>query len=403
MGSSTSVEVAVIGGGPAGLTAAIALASAGIETAVVSRRSTEVDNRTTALLVTSVAALTALDVWETCAQHAAALRRLRLIDDTKRLLRAPEVLFDAAEIGLDAFGFNIENQHLLAALEARIAQQGARLTRIDDIARHIVIGDAQARVELSGGATIAARLLVAADGARSLCRQVAGIPVRCETHPQAALTVNFCHTRPHRDTSTEFHTESGPVTQVPLKSARSSLVYVVRPHEADRLTRLDGPTLSDLVEQRLHSILGTVSVEAGRGLFRLRRQIAERFAGERIALVGEAAHVIPPIGAQGLNLGLRDAAALAELIVAEHRRGQDVGDARVLARYDAERRGDVRSRATAVDLLNRSLLSDFLPVHGLRGLGLFLLERVGPLRRALMREGVAPTLAEPRLMRGEAL
>jgi 2-octaprenyl-6-methoxyphenol hydroxylase len=144
-------------------------------------------------------------------------------------------------------------------------------------------------------------------------------------------------------------------------------------------------------------------MEPGRGVFPLAMETAERFAANRVALAGEAAHLIPPIGAQGLNLGLRDAAAIGELVVAAHRRGEDIGEDALLDRYDALRRADVKSRTLAVDLLNRTLLSDFLPVQGARGLGLLLIDRIGPLRRAVLREGVAPAVSQPRLMRGEAL
>jgi 2-octaprenyl-6-methoxyphenol hydroxylase len=137
-------------------------------------------------------------------------------------------------------------------------------------------------------------------------------------------------------------------------------------------------------------------------VFPLAVEAAQSFGRDRIALVGEAAHVIPPIGAQGLNLGLRDAATIAELAVEARHAGQDVGAREVLARYDCMRRRDVTNRTVAVDMLNRSLLSDFLPVQGARGFGLYLLDRIAPLRRAVMREGVEPA-AQPRLMRGEAL
>jgi 2-octaprenyl-6-methoxyphenol hydroxylase len=149
-------------------------------------------------------------------------------------------------------------------------------------------------------------------------------------------------------------------------------------------------------------MLGKMSVEAGRAVFPLAVETAQSFGRDRIALVGEAAHVIPPIGAQGLNLGLRDAATIAELVAEARRQPRDVGSSELLGRYDRMRQTDVTSRTVAVDVLNRSLLSDFLPVQGARGLGLYLLDRIGPLRRAVMREGVEPT-AQPRLMRGEAL
>jgi 2-octaprenyl-6-methoxyphenol hydroxylase len=400
--TSVTAEVVVVGGGPAGLTAAIALAGAGIETALVATAPAFHDNRTTALLASSVTALETLGVWQACASEAAPLRRMRIVDDTARLFRAPEVCFDAGEIGLAAFAYNIENRHLIAALESR-ARATPGLTLIVAKADKVTIGDADVAIRLNDGRQIAARLAIGADGRRSLCRAAAGIETESRSYPQTALTFNLAHARPHHDTSTEFHTESGPFTLVPLPGLRSSLVFVVRPAEAPALTTLAGAALATEIERRSHSLLGKVTSEAGRGVFPLAAEVARSFGRNRIALIGEAAHVMPPIGAQGLNLGLRDAATIAELVVAAHRDGGDVGSQEVTARYEHMRRADVMSRSLAVDLLNRSLLSDFLPLQGARGLGLYLLDRIGPLRRALMREGVTPSASQPRLMRGEAL
>ena len=393
-------EVAVVGGGPAGLTAAIALAAAGVETALISKAPPR-DNRTTALLSGSVAALDALGVWPLCRADAAPLAAIRLIDDTARLLRAPEVLFEAAEIGLEAFGHNIENRHLIAALDRRAAGL-PQLARIDAAVATVEPGDADVTIRLDDGSSIAARLVVGADGRKSLCRAAAAIETEHRSYPQAALTLNLAHSRPHRGVSTEFHTETGPFTLVPLPGLRSSLVCVVDPDEAEQLRTLDAPALSAEIERRAHSILGKVAVEDARGVFPLAIETAQSFGRNRIALVGEAAHVIPPIGAQGLNLGLRDAATIGELVVEARRGSADVGAAELLAQYDRMRRLDVTSRTVAVDVLNRSLLTDFLPVQGARGFGLYLLDRIAPLRRAVMREGVEPA-APPRLMRGEAL
>jgi 2-octaprenyl-6-methoxyphenol hydroxylase len=400
--SGRSVEVAIVGGGPVGLTAAIALAGAGIETALVAKPSGAPDNRTTALLASSVTALDTLGVWQQCRADSAPLRVMRIIDDTGRLLRAPEVHFAAAEIGLDAFGYNIENRFLLAALDAR-ARALPSLIFIEDEAQSVAIEDTEVTVKLKHGNPLAARLAIGADGRRSLCRQAAGIATDGRRYRQTALTFNLGHRRPHQDSSTEFHTETGPFTLVPLPGARSSLVLVVDPEEAARIAALPERELASEIERRSHSILGLVEPEPGRGAFPLAIETARRFAVARVALVGEAAHLLPPIGAQGLNLGLRDAAAIGELVVAARRNGGDVGAADLAERYDASRRADVTSRAFAVDLLNRSLLSDLLPLQGARGLSLFLMERIGPLRRAIMREGVAPAAAQPRLMRGEAL
>ncbi|HXF89234.1 MAG TPA: UbiH/UbiF family hydroxylase [Xanthobacteraceae bacterium] len=396
----THVDVAVVGAGLAGLTAAIALASAKVATALVGRRAAE-DHRSTALLAGSVAALEALDAWAACRAHAAPLRRLRIIDDTDRLIRAPEVKFDASEIGLEAFGHCIENRHLVAALEAR-ARELPALLRIEGDAREVRIGVRRVDIDCDGGA-VSASLAVGADGRRSLCRAAAGIDVHERKYPQAALTFTVRHTRPHGDTSTEFHRATGPFTLVPLPGNRSSVVWVLDGAAAARLSELDDVSLAEDAERKAHSILGRFEIEDGRSFFPLAAATARQFARNRVALIGEAAHLVPPIGAQGLNLGLRDAATIAELVVAAQRAGADLGGMELLQRYDAARRADVGSRSFAIDVLNRTLLSDFLPLQGARGIGLYLIDRVGPLRRALMREGIQPAAFQPRLMRGERL
>jgi 2-octaprenyl-6-methoxyphenol hydroxylase len=395
-------DVVVIGGGPAGLTAAIALAAAGVDTAVVARPQSGPDHRTSALWSGSVTALETLGVWPRCREHAAELRVIRLIDDTARLVRAPEVRFDAEEIGLRAFGWNIANANLLTALAAR-ARELATLTLIEDEAESVVIGEDMVTVRLRNKGVIDARLAVGADGRNSLCRTAAGIGTDSSAYPQTALTCNLAHSRPHEGISTEFHTQRGPFTLVPLPGDRSSLVFVTDPTEAPCLFALDDAELAAEIERRSHSILGRITLAPGRGIFPLRVETARQFASHRVTLVGEAAHVLPPIGAQGLNLGLRDAATVAELVAQAHRDGGDTGARELTARYDRMRRADVASRRFAVDLLNRSLLSDFLPLQGARGLGPYLVDRIGPLRRALMREGVMPVASQPRLMRGEAL
>jgi len=339
-----------------------------------------------------------LGIWDACLPYAAPLVSIRIIDDTRRLFRAPEVMFTATEIGLAAFGYNIENRHLIAALQQHAAQLNIR--RISAPALAVASGYANATVRLAD-AELSARLIVGADGQHSLCRAAARIDTNRRAYPQTALTLNLAHTRPHHDAATEFHTESGPFTLVPLPGRRSSLVGVLDPVRAAALFAMADAELSTEIERRAHSLFGKMAVEPGRGLFALAVETAQAFARDRIALVGEAAHVVPPIGAQGLNLGLRDAATLAEVVADARRAGADVGSPAVLSRYEAQRRADVTSRKIAIDLLNRSLLTDFFPVHGARGLSLFLVDRIGPLRRALMREGVVPAASQPRLMRGE--
>jgi 2-octaprenyl-6-methoxyphenol hydroxylase len=396
-----TAEAAVVGGGPSGLIAALALAAAGVETVLVAPPAGP-DRRTTALLDSSVRVLEALGVWPKLLPHAAPLAHLRLVDATRRLLRAPEVKFDAAEIGLEAFGFNIENERLREALHAAVNE--TRKLRI--VAAAVTALSPEARsVELRHpGGIERVQLVAAADGRDSICRKAAGIAMQRREFPQTALALNLRHARPHGSVSTEFHTESGPFTLVPLPGKRSSLVCVVEPEEAHALLRLDDTALAREIERRAHSILGRMEIDGGRGVFPLSMEIAACFAGRRIALVGEAGHVLPPIGAQGLNLGIRDAATLAELVADARRAGEDIGGDQVLSAYDRRRRADVRSRALAVELMNRSLLTNFLPVHALRGFGLELAARFGFIRRRLMREGLGPhEEAAPRLARGEAL
>jgi 2-octaprenyl-6-methoxyphenol hydroxylase len=399
---SVNPTAIVVGGGPVGLTAAIALAQGGVATVLAGKRPARADNRTTALLAASVTAFETLGVWPLCATHAAPLKIMRIVDDTGRLWRAPEVKFDCAEIDLEAFGQNIENRHLVAALEQH-ASTLPNLRLIEDDVTGVSPQTYAVTVTLKSGESLSASLVVGADGKNSLCRKAADIGFDTREYKQVALTVCLKHSRPHRDSSTEFHTPSGPFTLVPLPGTRSSLVWVLDPHRADEIAELDDATLSAEIERAAHSILGKIEVEPGRGLFPLSAATARTFAANRIALIGEAAHVIPPIGAQGLNLGLRDAATIGELAAQAQRDGNDVGGAPVLAAYDKMRRTDVGSRTLAIDLLNRTLLTDFLPVQGMRGIGLYMLDRIGPLRRAAMREGIAPGSSQPRLMRGEAI
>jgi 2-octaprenyl-6-methoxyphenol hydroxylase len=388
--ASATFDVVVVGGGPAGLAAAIAAAQTGAHTALIARRAPYADNRTTALLGGSVDLLARLQVWSRCMDQAAALHTMRLVDDTNRLVRAPEVRFCCAEIGLDEFGFNIENRLLVGALEQR-ADELTGLTRFDDEADIISPQETEVTIRTVQGKSISGRLVAGADGRHSLCREAAGITVRRRELNQAALTFNLSHSRPHRNVSTEFHTRHGPCVFVPLPGDRCSVVWVASPREAERLMALSDEELSKAAEKQSHSILGVVCVEPGRHLFPLAIEQPRQFATDRVALVGEAAHVIPPIGAQGLNMGLRDAADLAEIVRQAMEAGEDPGSPRLLIRYDATRRPDIASRTFAIDLANRSLLSELLPVQTLRAAAMHLIGSIGPLRRLAMREGLAPS------------
>lgn len=383
-------QAAVVGGGPAGLATAIALAQAGVSTALVARRSPYADNRTTALLGGSVDFLQSLDVWQRCSADAAPLRVMRLVDDTRRLIRSPEVKFSSDEIGMETFGYNIENRLLMVAMEDRAAELPS-LVRIDDEAQSVVTDESSVTITTRQGQSLSAGLVAGADGRHSLCREAAGIGVKRRELNQSALTLNIAHARPHHDCSTEFHTESGPCVFVPLPGQRSSIVWVVRPDEAERLKALDDDQLALALEKQSHSILGKVTIAPGRHVFPLAIETPDRLAASRIVLVGESAHVIPPIGAQGLNMGLRDAADLTNIVSDALSMGSDPGADDVLQRYARARRADVFSRTFAVDMANRTLLSDFLPAQSLRAAGMHVLNAIGPIRRFAMREGLSPS------------
>lgn len=404
-------DIAVVGAGAAGLAASLCFAREGLSVCLIGSPEARRDGRTVALLDGSVKLLRALGVWDAVQQVAAPLEVMRLIDDTANLFRAPIVSFNAGEIGLDAFGWNVENTELVEILHAA-ARNTSGLTIIGAQALAAATQDIwtpgshdpgsedhRISVTLSSGGPILASLLVAADGRNSRLREGAGIGTRRWTYPQSALTTILAHDRDHRETSTEFHTRHGPFTLVPLPGRRSSLVWVTQPRAADELMQLGDEELAAAIERQAQSILGRMRLDGPRGLVPMSGLSVERFAADRLALVGETAHVFPPIGAQGLNLGLRDVAALRDCVVAARARGTDLGGREMLAAYESGRRLDVGLRTAAVDALNRTLLADMLPADFLRGAGLRLLSTIGPLRRIVMREGLAPRIGTPQLMR----
>ena len=379
-------EVAVIGGGLAGMIAAIALARGGRSVALVAPVAAREDRRTTALMDQSIRFLDRLTLWDKLRSAAAPLTSMRIIDGTDRLLRAPTTTFRAAEVGLNAFGYNFPNKALTDILEAATAGEG-NISRFTDMAESIEISAERVSITLAGGETFPADFAVGADGRGSKLREKAGIDVRNWSYPQSAMVLNFAHSLPHQNISSEFHTKHGPFTQVPLPGSRSSLVWVQDPAEAAARMELPLAELGRLVEAQMQSMLGKVDVEEGVQLWPLSGMMARRFGKGRIALIGEAAHVFPPIGAQGLNLSLRDIMALVDILCdrAELPVPADAGDS-----FDRKRRADIMTRTASVDLLNRSLLSDFLPVQMLRAAGLHILSAIPPLRNLVMREGIEP-------------
>ncbi len=377
-------DIAVVGPGPVGAMAALMAARKGLSTVLIGPAAPRKDGRTVALMDASWRMIAEAGVADRLAAVSAPLDVMRLVDDTGSLFRRPPTEFRASEIGLDQFGWNVEtfalSEALLGAIDAQtsIARAPAALTAA-------LFEDGTARLTLEDGREITARLVVGSDGRASRVRAEAGIGAEEWRYPQAALTTIVRHGRDHRNVSTEFHTRSGPCTTVPLPGRRSSIVWMMDPAAAERHMAMDDIALAAAIERQIHSILGQLTVDGPRGLTPMGGLSVSRFTAHRAALIGEAAHVFPPIGAQGLNLGMRDVAALLDAVSAG-----DPGDAAGLARYERSRSGDVRSRTAAVDALNRSLLSGLLPVDFARGLGLLAIETIAPLRRLVMRQGLAP-------------
>lgn len=380
-------DIAVVGGGLAGLVAALTLAGLG-RSVVLFAPPRPPDRRTTAILGDSVDALRAVGVWSDLEAQSAPLRAIRVVDATGRLGRAPEVRFDAEELGLEAFGYNVPNEAMLAALDVAVARSAVR---------HVVSAvsgfePAVDGLRLTGanGVRITARLVVGADGRGSPTRSAAGIALRSRTRRQAALVADFRHELPHDDTSTEFHTTHGPFTLVPLPGRRSALVWVNETAEAERIAALPAEALAETVEAKASSILGAMTLDGRAQVIALSSAAAARYAADRVVLIGEAAHVVPPIAAQGFNLAIGDIRTLAALIETA---GPD--SAAVADSYDRRRRSAVSLRAGAVDVLNWSLLTGLPPVHAVRGLGLLAVARMPGLRRLVMRQGLGSGTAPP--------
>ena len=380
-GSGKSFDVCVVGGGLAGLTASIACAKLGLGTLLVAPRPEEPDPRTTAIFETSLDLLAEMSVIDGIRDHGYPLKTMRIVDGTQRLFRAPQTDFPAAELGLSAFGYNFANAFLIEKLEQTLETIPA-LTRVTAPADAINPGRDHAEVR-AGGKTYHARLLVGCDGRHSPVRNALGITTRDWSYPQTAIVLDFEHAHGSEQTSTEFHTETGPFTIVPKAEHLAGLVWVERPETADRIASLPTADIETLIEQKMHSYLGPVKLVSRVEIYPLSGLVANRFGCANAVLVGEAAHVFPPIGAQGFNLGIRDIHQLHKLL----RVG--ISSSQIGERYHEQRRQDVSRTTTGVDLLNRTLLSGFLPVQMLRAGGLFALGSVPGLRKLAMRAGIS--------------
>jgi 2-octaprenyl-6-methoxyphenol hydroxylase len=402
---ATKTDILVAGAGSTGLAAALAFARAGMRVTLVGRIPPPLPGRTVALFEASIRFLDALGALARVRELGCSIEAIRMIDDTDQLFPVPELTLRAAEIDLPALGVNISNDELVGVL-LDLVRARPEIELIEAEIADYELNSATAAAILADGRRIEADFLVAADGRNSRARAVAGIDVREWTYPQVALTAMLRHEFPHDHMSTEWHTRSGPFTLVPLPARegapnRSSLVWLMSVADARRRLSKPRDELEFEIEDYAKSEFGTMQIEGEPGQFRMGGMQVSKHATGRMALVGETCHVFPPIGAQGLNLSLRDVADLEDCLASVDLRNERELS-RALARYDRHRHADIGFRTNGVDVLNRSLIIPYLPVDLFRGASFLAVAALGPLRRAVIREGVLPHLVLPRLMRKPA-
>ncbi|RCL01949.1 MAG: salicylate hydroxylase [Candidatus Tokpelaia sp. JSC188] len=376
-------NVAVVGSGPAGMLAALKLASLYKEVILIGPQTNSNDMRTTAMMMPTVHTLEELGI-SNLKSHAAPLSIMRILDATKRLIRSPSVSFHASEIGEEAFAYNIPNTILNTAMAAAVKNNPSifRITMSAKDYHHERYG---IEIKLTDGTTINTALLIAADGGTSSARDAAKIKTYKWYYPQTAIILNFSHQLPHYNVATEFHTPDGPFTQVPLPGNCSSLVWVLKSERARQLLSFSSKTLGKEIEEHMKFILGKIKVDTAVQVWPMGSVISEIFAANRTILIGEAAHVFPPIGAQGFNLSIRDVIDLAAAVSVNI---ADPGAEDVIRYYNRHRKLDIWTRTGVVHALNCALLSDFLPMQLLRSTGMEILRQIASFRKFFMHEGM---------------
>ena len=391
-----SYEVCIIGGGPIGLVSAIMFVQIGFKVALVAPKINVFDGRSTAFLDSSIKAFKILKIWERLREFATPISKIRLVDDTGRLFRAPEVVFDCTEIELDAFGYNILNQKLVQKLD-EICISFENITRLENKVVSLNSDDQAVKIQLDDEQEISCQLCVGADGRNSIVRDFIGSEISQQKCDQFALVLNLKHSVPHQNTSTEFHTSNGPFTLVPMEENQSSLVCVDAPHEIENLKELTVNELERELEDRSKSILGKISIISDKQVFPITSMTVKKLSSNRCLIVGDAAHGLPPIGAQGLNLGIRDVATLGELILQAKATNQNLGSETILVDFERARKIDIQLRTKAVDLLNQSLLTGFLPTQAIRYFGAQITNKIPFFRKNLMKIGAYDSFSIPKL------
>jgi 2-octaprenyl-6-methoxyphenol hydroxylase len=431
--SDERTDILIAGGGFAGLALAIALrqglgASAAITVADPTLgQGHEGDERATAIVAAARRLFEALGVWESVAGGAQPILDMVVTDSRVEDAVRPVFLTFAGEVEPgEPFAHMIENRFLLEALEKKAHDIGItlRAAAVSDFTPPpererpyaerstgtplppitLPLGKPnQIGVTLADGGSIVARLLVAADGARSSIRQQAGIAVHGWSYGQSAIVTTVTHERDHEGRAIEHFLPDGPFAILPLTGHRSSIVWTETTSEAKRIVALPDDAFHAELEQRFKLHLGDIRAVGGRHAHALGFFVARSFVAERIALVGDAAHLIHPIAGQGLNMGLRDVAALAEVIVDAARLGLDIGGGDVLERYQRWRRFDTMTMGAMTDGLNRLFSNRSSVLRFVRDVGLGLVDRVPNLKQVFMREAAGLVGDVPKLLRGKSL
>jgi 2-octaprenyl-6-methoxyphenol hydroxylase len=400
---SHDLELLIAGGGLNGLLLGIACAGAGLACAVVDREepaaivAQSFDGRSSAIAYGSQQVMQALGLWPTIAAEAEPILEIRVADDDAPLF----LHYDHRELQTDApLGWIVENRVLRGALiaHARALPNLALLAPLE--VGTVAASSAAAIAALSDGRRLSVPLVAAADGAASPLRRAAGIRTVEWRYRQTAIVTTVHHEHPHAGIAVEHFLPAGPFAILPMTGNRSSIVWTEREELAARLMALPKPAFAAELAARFGDFLGQVEPVAPRWSYPVKLLLAERYVDQRLALVGEAAHVIHPIAGQGLNLGIRDVAALAELIVDTRRLGLDIGDDALLECYQAWRRFDAVLLAAVTDGLNRLFSNTSAPLRLIRDLGLAAVNRVPPLKRFLMRDAMGITGELPRLVQG---
>lgn len=392
-----SVDILVSGGGVAGLTAAAAFGTAGFTVLcvdptppVTTAEADGADLRSTAFLQPAVQVLRDAGLWDRLSPHGAALQIMRIVDAGGPLAEPRATKdFNAADVSDLPFGWNLPNWLLRREMVARLAELPNVDFRPGVATARLLVREAEARVTLSDGEQIRARLVIAADGRGSLIRDSLGIGVKTTRYGQKALAFAVTHPIPHQNVSTEVHRTGGPFTLVPLPDRNghpaSAVVWMETAPEAIRLAALPIPAFEAEMSARACHVLGPLTLASRRTLWPIISQTADRMSGPRTALIAEAAHVMPPIGAQGLNMSLADIAALLDLAVGAP---DDLGSARMLDAYHKKRHAEVKARVAGVDLLNRASMAGAPALRDMRAAALSALFAAGPVRKTLMRAGM---------------